>query len=211
MNAARTVGAFLVLAGIALAGPQFRIGTKLTWRGDAGSSGLAYDRFGEPLVMVNYEREFLGATAEIVYGPVWNVLSGRIDLYQISVYPDDAFIVFSLLPMLGLDLMAAPPVDWRLKPYIWTGARAAISNAIYAPHTFEIPHGLGTHWVGGLGATFKLTKRIDLFGEAQLYSSDIWRDGGWITHDGAFVSRLSGTEVSGVVGAEIGARFALGK
>ena len=211
MNTARIAGVCLVLAGIALAEPSFRIGTKLTWRSDAGSSGIVYDQFGEPVLMVNYEEEFVGATVEATCGPVWNILSGRIDLYQISVYPDDAFIVFSLLPMLGLDLMAAPPVDWRLKPYVWAGARATIANAIYAPHTFEIPHGLGTHWVGGLGATFKLTKRIDLFGEAQLYSSDIWRDGGWITHDGAFINRLSGTEVSGLIGAEIGARFALGK
>jgi hypothetical protein len=211
VNAVRTAGVCLVLAGIALAQPSSRIGTKLTWRGDAGSSGLVYDRFGEPLVMVNYEREFLGATAEVVYGPVWNVLSGRIDLYQISVYPDDAFIVFTLLPMLGLDLMAAPPVDWRLKPYVWAGARATTYYEFYASDPFEFPHGWGTHWVGGLGATFKLTKRIDLFGEVQLYSNDIWRDGVSTFHESSFTGRLSGTEVSGLVGAEIGARFALGK
>ena len=210
MNAARTAGVFLVLAGIALAGPSFRIGTKLTWRSDAGSSGLVYDRFGEPIVMVNYDREFVGATVEATYGPVWNVLYGRIDLYQIRVHPDDALIEFFLLPMLGLDVMAELPVDWRAKPYVWVGARDADMES-FGSSPIELQHGLGTHWCGGLGARFTLTKRIDLFAEAQLYSNDLWRDGVSILHEGSFTNRLSGTEVSGLVGAEIGARFALGK
>jgi hypothetical protein len=211
VTAARTAGVCLFLAGIALAGPSFRIGTKLTWRSDAGSSGSVYDRFGEPLVMVNYDREFVGATVEATYGPMWNVFSGRIDLYQISVHPDDAMIEFFLFPMFGLDVMAEPPADWRVKPYVWAGARATAYTESFASSPFELPHGWGTHWCGGIGARYRLTKRIDLFAETQLYSSDIWRDCGSMHHVGSFTSRLSGTEVSGLVGAEIGARFALGK
>jgi hypothetical protein len=211
VNLARTAGVCLVLAGIALAGPSFRIGTKLTWRGDAGSSVVVYDRFGEQVIMVNYDEKFVGATVEAVYGPAWNVLSGRIDLYQIRVHPDDGQLEFSLLPMLGLDVLAEPPVDWRVKPYFWVGARATAYTASFASSLFELPHGWGTHWVGGFGAEFSLTKRIDLFAEALLYSSDLWRDGMSRLDEGSFTNRLSGMEVSGLVGAEIGARFALGK
>jgi hypothetical protein len=161
--------------------------------------------------MVNYEREFVGATFEAVYGPVWNVLSGRVDLYQMSVYPDDGMVMVSLLPMLGLDLMAAPPVDWRLKPYVWAGARATTEYEFYASNPFEFPHGLGTHWVGGFGAMYKLTDRIELFGEVQSYSNNIWRDGVKILPGGTLSGNISGAEVGGLIGAEIGARFALGK
>jgi hypothetical protein len=194
VNAARTAGVCLVLAGIALAEPAFRIGTKLTWRSDAGSSDLVYDRFGEPVVIVNYDDEFVGATVEAVYGPVWNVLSGRIDLYQVRVHPFDAPAEFMLFPMLGLDVMAEPPVDWRVKPYVWVGARTTIYTVSSASSPIEFQQDLETHWRGGLGARLTLTKRIDLFAEAQLYSSYLWRD-----------------DVSGLVGAEVGARFALGE
>jgi hypothetical protein len=211
MKTARIACICLCLAGIASAKPAFHIGTKLTWRGNAGSSGRVYDRFGQPLDMVNYEREFVGATVEAIYGPVWNVLSGRIDLYQMSVYPDDAMIMVSLLPMLGIDLMAAPPVDWRLKPYVWAGARATDHYSFYASDPFGFPQGLGTHWVGGLGATYRLTERIELFGEVQLYSNNIWRDGVKILPGGTLSGRISGTEVGGLIGAELGARFTLGK
>jgi len=108
-------------------------------------------------------------------------------------------------------VMAELPVDWRLKPFVWVGARAPAYIESFASSPFELPHGWGTHWGGGLGAKFALTKRIDLFAEAQLYANDIWRDGVSTLHEGSVTSRLSGTEVSGLVGAEIGARFALGK
>jgi hypothetical protein len=211
MNAARTAGVCLVLAGIALAEPGFRIGTKLTWASDAGGSGVVYDRFGNRLVIVNYDEEFVGATVEATYGPVWNVLSGRIDLYQIRVHPDDAFIQFSLLPMLGLDVMVEPPMDWRVKPYIWAGVRAPAYIESFASSPFELPRGLGTHWRGGLGAMWKMNRRIELFAEVQLYSSDIWRDDAGSVHAGSFSNRLSGIETTGLIGVELGVRFALGK
>jgi hypothetical protein len=211
VTAAKTAGVCLILAGLALAGPSFRIGTKLTWRGDAGSTGLVYDRFGEPIVMVNYDREFVGATVEATYGPVWNVLSGRIDLYQIRVHPDDALIEFFLFPMFGLDVMAEPPVDWRVKPYVWAGARATAYTVSFGPYPPEWHPLSAAHWCGGIGARWRLTKRTELFAETQLYSNDIWRDGFSRLHNGSITSRLSGVEVSGLVGAEIGARFALGK
>ena len=211
MNAARAAAIYLVLAGIALAQPAFRIGTKLTWRSDGGSSGLVYDRFGKPMVVVNYDEEFVGATVEAAYGPAWNVLSGRIDLYQVRVHPDDGQLEFFLLPMLGLDVMAEPPVNWRVKPYVWTGARTTAYTASSASFPFEFRHGWGTHWRGGLGARFTLAKRIDLFAETQLYSNDIWRDGARILPDGSYSERLTGIEVGGLLAVEIGARFALGK
>jgi len=211
MNAAKAAVVCLGLAGVALAGPSFRIGTKLTWRSDAGSSGLAYDQFGEPLVMVNYDGEFVGATVEGLYGPVWNVLTGRIDLYQIRFHYVDAPTEFMLLPMLGLDVMAEPPVDWRVKPYVWVGARATAYTVWFAPPPNEPLAGLETHWRGGLGAKFNLTKRTELFAEVQLYSNDLMRDNVGTLHEGSFTNRLTGIEVSGLVGAEIGARFALGK
>ncbi len=211
MNATKIAWAFLFLAGIALAEPGFRIGAKLTWRSDASSSYVVYDRLGEPLVVVGDDREFVGATAEVVYGPVWDVLSGRIDLYQIRVHPDDGRFEFFLLPMLGLDLMAELPVDWRVKPYVWAGARTTAYTASSASYPFEFRDGWGTHWRGGLGARFTLTRRIDLFAETQLYSNDIWRDGAGAFHEGSFSTRLLGIETTGLIGAELGARFALGR
>ena len=210
MNAAKTAGVCLVLAGIALAGPSFRIGTKLTWRGDAGSSGLAYDQLLGQVRMVNYDAAFVGATVEGLYGPVWNVLSGRIDLYQVRVSAD-AGPAFELLPMLGLDVMLEPPMDWRAKPYVWGGTR----SPSYIESSDAPPPGLlfamQTHWCGGLGAKFKLTRRIDLFAETQLYSSNLWRNGNQLLQTGAWKASWNGSVVEGLVGAELGARFALGK
>ncbi len=208
MRAAWTAAVCLSLAGIALAGPTFRIGTKLTWRGAAGSSGIGYDVPGERVVMVNYDGAFVGATAEVVYGPVWRVLSGRIDIFQIRVIPDDALLMIHLLPMLGLDVMAEPPVNWRMRPYVWAGARAPDHvETNHRPLRYEF----GTHWCGGLGARYTLTERIELFAETQLYSNDIWRHGVSAFHQGSLSGRLTGTETTGLLAAELGARFALGK
>jgi hypothetical protein len=161
--------------------------------------------------MVNYDGEFVAATVEGLYGPVWNVLTGRIDLYQVRSHYFDAPTEFVLFPMLGLDVMVEPPVDWRVKPYFWVGARATAYTVWFAPPPNEPLAGLETHWRGGLGAKFNLTKRTELFAEAQLYSNDLMRDNVGILHEGSFTNRLTGIEVSGLVGAEIGARFALGK
>jgi hypothetical protein len=210
VTAVRTAAVCLALTGIALAGPSFRIGTKLTWRGDAGSSGLANDQRLGQVTMVNYDAAFVGTTVEGVYGPVWNVFSGRIDLCQVSVN-SDATLMVELLPMFGLDVMIEPPMGWRVKPYVWGGAR----SPSYVKSTDAPPPGLliasATHWCGGLGARFRLTRRIDLFAETQLYSNNLWRNGNPSLQTGAWKSSWNGSMVGGLVGAEIGARFALGK
>lgn len=211
MNVARTAGVCLLLAGIALAGPSFRIGAKLTWRSEAGSSGVVYDQFGEQVIMVNYDQEFVGATVEATYGPAWNVLSGRIDLYQVRIRPFDAPFEFLLFPMLGLDVMAESPFDWRVKPYVWTGARTTAYTGFYGMGPPEFGYHTETHWCGGVGARLRLTNRTDLFAETQLYSNDIWRGGSRCLPGGSVAQRVSGIEVVGLVGAEVGARFALGK
>ena len=209
MTAAKTAGVCLVLAGIALAGPQFRIGTKLTWY-DGEESSTWHDSTGAPVVKVSYDKAFVGPTVEAVFGPAWNVLSGRIDLFQVSVMTSgEAMIVGRLLPMLGLELLVEPPVGWRVKPYVWMGARTSgyTEDPIFPIHQYDSQ----THLRGGLGGKYRLTRRIDLFAETQLYSRDSWWDGVRVLPDGSFTGRWMESEVVGLVSAEIGARFALGK
>jgi hypothetical protein len=160
--------------------------------------------------MVNYDAAFVGATVEGLYGPVWSVFSGRIDLYQVSVSANSGPRV-ALLPMFGLDVVVEPPVDWRVKPYVWGGARTASHIQSYNLPPPGSPHASETHWCGGLGATFRLTKRIDLFAETQLYSNNLWRGGTQALQTGAWKASWNGSVAEGLVAAEIGARFALRK
>ena len=211
MTAAKTAGICLVLAGIALAEPSFRIGTKLTWRSDARSSIWGENQYGVPVVGVSYGPEFVGPTVEAAYGPLWNILSGRLDLAQVSIFTSGG-TAFRILPTLGLDVMAEPPVDWRVKPYVWAGVRT--TGYAWMPTTTLYPvlqHDSETHWRGGLGMKYELTNRIDLFAETQWYSRDTYWEGVDVDPDGSFMAGTSMTEVIGLVSAEVGARFTFGK
>ena len=209
MTAARTAGVCLVLAGIALAGPSFRIGTKVTWHGGESWSDL-YDIAGVPIARVVYERFSVGPAVEASYGPVWGVLTGRVDLAQLSFSTTGRDGTgFSLFPMVGMDLMAEPPTQWRVKPYAWVGIQTAgytQSSSVYEFHPDAM-----TQWRGGLGVKYRLTSRIDLFAEMQTYERDSYWDGTQTFPDGSWVVGTSMTEVIGLVNAGIGARFALGK
>jgi hypothetical protein len=209
MNAAKTAGVCLVLAGIALAGPSFRIGTKLTWHGGESWSDL-YDSSGATDARVVYERFSAGPAIEASYGPVLGVLTGRIDLAQLSFSTSGrGGTGFSLFPMVGLDLMAEPPTQWRVKPYAWVGIQTAgytQSSSVYEFHPDAM-----TQWRGGLGVKYRLTPRIDLFAEMQTYERDSYWDGAQTLPGGSWVVGTSMTEVIGLVNAGIGARFALGK
>jgi hypothetical protein len=209
MNAARTAGVCLVLAGIALAGPSFRIGTKLTWHGGESYQDL-YDSGGASNARVVYERFSAGPAVEASYGPVLGVLTGRVDLAQLSFSTSGkGGTGFSLFPMVGIDLMAEPPTRWRVKPYAWVGVQTAGYTQWSSVYEFH-PDAM-THWRGGLGVKYRLTDRIDLFAETQLYARDNWWDGVDYLDDGSWIVGSSMTEVVGLVNAGIGARFALGK
>jgi len=209
VTAARTAGVCLVLAGIALAGPSFRIGTKVTWHGGESWSDL-YDSSGAPDARVVYERFSVGPAIEASYGPVLGVLTGKIDLAQLSFSTSGrGGIGFSLFPMVGLDLMAEPPTRWRVKPYAWVGVRTAgytQSSSVYEFHPDAV-----TNWRGGLGVKYRLTDRIDLFAETQWYENNTWWDGVDYGPEGAWMVGWSTVEGIGLVNAGIGARFALGK
>jgi len=209
MNAAKTAGVYLVLAGIALAGPSFRIGTKVTWHGGESYSEL-YDSSGTPDARVVYERFSAGPAVEASYGPVWGILTGKIDLAQLSFSTSGrGGTGFSLFPMVGIDLLAEPPTQWRVKPYAWVGVQTAgytQSSSVYEFHPDAMPQ-----WRGGLGVKYRLNDRIDLFAETQLYARDNWWDGVVYLDDGSWMVGSSMTEVVGLVNASIGARFALGK
>jgi hypothetical protein len=210
VNAVRTAGVCLVLADIALAGPAFRIGTKVTWHGDAGSSRYGYNQFMEPDLVVSYGEEFIGPTVEAEYGPLWDVLSGRLDIAQVSVFTSGG-AAFRLFPTLGLDLMVEPPTQWRLKPYAWVGARTTGYAEMPSTRIPTTQHDSEVHWRGGLGGKFRLTRRLDLFAESQLYAQDWWWDGVSTSPEGDWSTYWTGSTVGGLVSAEIGVRFALGK
>jgi len=193
--AAKTAGVCLVLAGIALAEPSFRVGAKLTTHlGDAWSSS------GDTLVREVYEKTSVGPAIEASYGPVWGVLTGRLDLAQIDVFTSGG-AAFRLFPMLGLDVMAEPPTQWRVKPYAWVGVRITGYTQPSSSAVHEFYHDSETHWRGGLGARYRLTPKVDLFAETQWYARDTYWEG----------MGTSMSEVIGLVNAGIGARFALGK
>jgi len=211
VNAARTAGVCLVLAGIALAEPAFRIGTKLTWRSDAGGSLWGLSPVPEAGTLVSYGEEFVGPTVEALYGPAWDFLTGRLDLVQVA-FLNPGGVAFRMFPTLGLDLMVEPPYDWRVKPYLWAGARLTAYSGL--PEDGWRPvyqHDSETHWRAGIGARYRLTCRIDLFAETQWFSHDSWWDGVHELPNGSWAASTSERQVIGLVGAEIGARFALGK
>jgi hypothetical protein len=210
VKAAKTAGICLTLAGLALAEPAFRIGTKLTWRSDAGSSQYGDNQFMEPAVKVSYGQEFVGPTIEAEYGPLWDVLSGRLDIAQVSVFTSGG-AAFRLFPTLGLDVMVEPPTQWRLKPYAWIGARTAAYVEMPSTRVPVFQHDSEVHWRGGLGAKFALTRRIELFAESQLYSQDWWWGGVSTFVEGDWFASWTISTVEGLVSAEVGARFALGK
>lgn len=192
MNAVRTAGVCLVLTGIALAGPAFRIGTKLTTH-----LGESYSSSGDTTMRVVYDKYSVGPAVEASYGPVLGLLTGRLDLAQVDVFTSGG-AAFRLFPMLGLDVMAEPPMRWRVKPYAWVGVRTTGYTQPPFTGVYEVYHDSETHWRGGLGVKFSLNHRTDLFAETQWYSRDTYWEGAMF-------------EAIGLVHAEIGARFALGK
>jgi hypothetical protein len=196
VTATRTAGVCLVLAGFALAGPQFRVGTKLTWHGGESTSDWL-DSTGKTIAREYYEKSFVGPTVEATYGPAWGVLTGKLDLAQVSFFTSGG-AAFRLFPMLGLDLMAEPPTQWRVKPFVWVGVRTTGYTKSPSSEVYEFYHDSETHWRGGLGVKYRMTNRIDLFAETQWYARDTYLEGAM-------------TEAGGLVSAEIGARFALGK
>jgi hypothetical protein len=209
VNATRTAGVCLVLAGVALAGPQFRIGTKLAWHG-AESYSESFDTTGAPISRVVYERFSVGPAVEASYGPVWGVFTGRADLAQMSVFttsPGGAGL--SLFPMLGLDLMAEPGTRWRVKPYLWAGVRTAgytLSSSAVESHPTAT-----TELREGLGLKFRLNSRTDLFAETQMYQRYNDWEGILSPGDGSFLAGETTLEGVGLVNAELGVRYALGK
>jgi hypothetical protein len=152
-----------------------------------------------PIERVVYERFSVGPAVEASYGPVWGVFTGRLDLAQLSIFtssPGGAGL--GLFPMLGLDVMAEPATQWRVKPYAWMGMRTA-GYTLSSSRSWTHP-AASTELRGGLGLKFRLNSRTDLFAETQTYQRyDDW-PAGETTFEGA-----------GLVNAEIGARFALGK
>lgn len=203
MTAAKTAGVCLVLAGLALAEPRFRIGTKVTWHG-AEAYSESFDIAGAPISKVVYERFSVGPAVEASYGPVWGVFTGRVDLAQLSIFtsrPSGAG--FSLFPMLGLDVMAEPGTQWRVKPYAWMGVRTAAYMQSSPAH--ELRPDATTELREGLGLKFRLNSRTDLFAETQMYQ----RYNDWEGIDGSWGEPIM--EAVGLVNAELGARFALGK
>ena|GEM_PF-841809 len=191
-SAIPSVGLILVLAGITQAEPAFRIGTKLTTH-----LGESWSSSGDTTVRVVYDKYSVGPAVEASYGPVLGVLTGRLDLGQVDFFMSGGG-AFRLFPMLGLDVMAEPPTQWRVNPYAWVGVRT--TGYKQAPFTgvYEVYHDSETHWRGGLGVKFSLNHRTDLFAETQWYERDTYWEG-------------ASFEAIGLVNAELGARFALGK
>ena len=209
MTAARTAGVCLVLAGIALAEPAFRIGTKLTYHGVESYSEWP-DSTGTPVAREVYDRFFVGPTVEASYGPVWGFLTGRLDLAQVDIFTSGG-AAFRLFPTLGLDLLAEPPIRWRVKPYVWVGVRTTAYGQSPSSSVAEFYRDAETHWRGGLGAKYKLSNRIELLAETQLYARDNWWEGVDYSLNEAQGTDESGIEIIGPINAELGARFALGK
>jgi hypothetical protein len=204
MKTARIAGICLALAGIALAGPQLRIGTKLTWRGDAGSS-VWYDEHPAPIAEFSYGEQFGGGTIELSYGPIWGV-SGRLDVAQVGFLFSGE--VWRLFP-LGVDLTFEPPTDWRAKPYAWAGGSfcdyANVSQTDFMPEL--------TLLRAGLGARFDISRRVGLFAEAELLSSTSANKDGLVQFANGGDIRVVETKPPAfrLAGLELGARFALGK
>ncbi len=207
MNAARTAGVCLFLAGIALAEPAFRIGTKLAWHAAAGT--VTYNNGdGVPLIEISSGEEYAGPALEASYGPFWG-LSGRIDIAEFGILSGGQ--MFRLFPTLGLDLLAEPPMDWCVKPYVWAGASLVGYHARPGDGMALSVFDYGSHWRAGLGGKFRLTRRIEFFAETQLYAYDKWWDGPATFPDGSFMSGGPVVDTFGLRSVEFGARFALGK
>ena len=209
MNAAKTAAVCLVLAGIALAEPKFRIGTKVTWHG-AEAYSESFDSTGARLSRIVYERFSVGPGVEASYGPVWGVFTARLDLAQLSIFTSSpGGAGFSLFPMLGLDVMAEPGTEWRMKPYAWMGVRTA--GYTRSSSAYETRPAATTELREGLGLKFRLNSRTDLFAEAQMYQRYNDWDGILSPGDGSGLAGETPLEAAGPVNVELGARFALGK
>lgn len=209
MNAIRVAGFCLVLVGVVLAEPTLRIGTKLTWNN--GSFQVTwFDSDGrDSLFEVIYLQKSVGPTIEATYGPAWGVLSGRLDIAHASFFTGGG-VALRLLPTLGMDAILEPPVNWRVKPYVWAGVRT--TGYYRMPKRSHDVYYLDadTHWRAGLGGKYMLSRRIDVFAEMQLYvRDDFW--GGFVTLGDVVIPNIWLLEGAGLAKAEVGVRFALGK
>ncbi|MEO0069352.1 MAG: hypothetical protein ABIK18_00975 [candidate division WOR-3 bacterium] len=197
----------LLFAGIALASPTMRVGTKLTYHSGYGT-GTYSDTTGKPVAQVSYGEPFVGPTVEACYGPIgW--FSGRVDLMQLAFFTTGG-AAFKIFPMLGLDILAEPPLSWRLKPYIWAGMRLVSYGGLPETEPPTYHHDSEVHYRAGLGLKFLLNPKVEIFAETQLFSHDLWWDG-VIVLAGLRNGHFAGLETCGFNSAELGARFLIGR
>jgi hypothetical protein len=207
VKAARIAGFCVVLAGVALAGPQFRIGTKVSFHGGESFQPL-YDTAGIPIAPLVVKRFSVGPQVEATYGPVFGFLTGRLDLTQLSFFTSGG-AALNLFPMVGLDLMAEPTLAWRVRPYAWLGLRTA--GSLESSPVIGFRPQPEAQWRGGLGVKYGLNSRIELFAETQMFeATSAW---GVVDHpySRSWMIGQSIDESNGIGSASIGARFALGK
>jgi hypothetical protein len=207
VRAVQAAAACLVLAAVASARPAFCIGPKLTWRGDAGGT-MWYNDQNFAFVEQSYGEEFGAVGVEATYGPIWGI-SGRVDVAQVGFLESGQS--FRLFPALGIDLMAEPPVTWRARPYLWAGASVGSYRGVTGGASFLLLDGDETHLRAGLGAKYRLSRRVELFAEGRFFALDS-RWNGWF-NNGFGVVRLVDEKPPAfrLAGVDLGARFALGR
>jgi hypothetical protein len=118
---------------------------------------------------------------------------------------------FQLFPMLGLDLMAEPPLNWRARPYIWAGARMGGYHGVSSGASFLLMDDDETHVRAGLGAKFELSRLVELFAEGQMYAHDSRWNGIFNMGGGQVRVVDEKPEAFRLASAEIGVRLALAK
>lgn len=154
----------LLAVGLAIGAPSMRLGGRLTSYDFLASTSFE-DTLGE-FLRLTHEDSYLGVGLEAVYGPVW-WLYGRLDLAEVRFYRYGGGAL-AVASDAGLDLLVEPQFRWRLLPYLWGGMTWTGwwgSQGTPDPRFSGLPQ---YKLRAGLGLGYRLSRSVNLFGEAQL-------------------------------------------
>jgi hypothetical protein len=168
--------AVAVLVMVASAEPcGLRIGpmatySVITWEGTDFFPG---ETLGPRSLTLVDARSYASGGLEAEYGP-FLFFRLRAEVAEVRAYTTGGVDV-TLFP-LGGDIIAEPPVRWRVLPYVYFGGELVPlsfgSSSLADSNTYIVSP--GHHLRAGIGGRVVLTPRIDAFAELQVYTDDLF-------------------------------------
>jgi len=116
------------------------------------------------------EDMFTGASITAEYWP-YQMIGARVTLVQIQFFAEGGSAL-ALLPRAGVDLLVAPPVDWRVRPLVAAGLSTTWYRGGVNRGDARFLFDPDVHFWIGPGLSIRVTRRLAVCVEAGVYDVD---------------------------------------